>query len=384
MRDPMEEAGFTLVQESQGSPEPEIVQAPAVTQEAQQPSPQPTNTAGQDEKQNQTQAESTVKQAEAQDVVPELKFGEASETTQQSTPPPFNVKEIFGVELPLDEIKKRVSEYENIVNQLNNRYANKESELFDKAMRDGLSPENYFKARSLDIENMTPVERVVMYTMLSKGISEEDARIIVNEKYNLDLEPYKAENEYELTDEQIRENQRIARLQRSGQAMLKADDKEAIKFLSQYKSDLLTPPQQKAAEIANKIEQTWASPVKELSKTIATVSYGDFKYNTPEQDLISIQEKVLQTLKEFGGVDMNPGDPKSQEMIKDMLVSQWKADSFDRFFRQLNAHYAKQLLEYKHNPSKGPTAVIQKNQPSETDGVASPHEMFRQMAEQGF
>lgn len=293
-----------------------------------------------------------------------IEFSPAISTNEAPSTPAFNSKELLGIELGLEEIKKRVMEYEKLETEIKNKYANAESEMFDKALREGISPESYWTARNLDIDKLTPVERVVKYTALKNGISEEDAKAIVSDEYSLDLQLNTAEEGDELSLEQTKENEKIQRLQRSGQARLNIDDKTASEYLNKYKVDLVTPVSKQIEQATEQITKSWSEPIENMVKGYEKLKFKDFEYNTSQEGLKSISQKVLQTLHEVGATDLIATDPKSQEVIKSMIDSQWWAENGKAVLIKQGAHYAAELLKYKHNPITESTAVTQKTEPA--------------------
>lgn len=277
----------------------------------------------------------------------EIQFGsEIKENKETPATPTFNAKEALGVDLPVEEIKTRISKWEEVQKELadlknKNPYANDKVKRYNEAMSKGVSEEAFFKVDGVDVDKLTPLEKVVTQLMWSEGLTEEKAKMLANHKYGLDI----------VVDDLASDAEKAAqeKTKQLAELNLEMDAKKAGEFLSQFKVKALEAPVV-AEQAKSNADEVWKPHVPEIVKGFAEMKIGDFTYKVPKEALAEAESEILATLKAIGQ-NSSPTDAKDIETVKNMVSLQLKATQFDSAMKGMHAHFAKKLIEVKNNPS---------------------------------
>jgi len=300
----------------------------------------------------------------------DFKFSPGEVPTPAPTTPAWNPKEVIGIDIAPEEVLNRVKSYESVVAERDalkskNPYANDYVKNLNEAIAQGVSREAFDRVYSADPDKLTPLEKVVLQLKWDKGLNDEDAKLIAEEKYHLGLH-----EEETMSDS---EKASVNRMKSLGNALLNADSKEADKFIRDYKAKSLTPPVQLASD---HVDKAWTPVVTDIAKNYQTLQIGkDINITTSNEELAAIEKEVLDAFRTSSAMDVDPNSARGKEIVNAMISETWKARNFDRAIRQIHGtyevKYANLLLQYKSNPSsQGKGADIQKGQPEPATSIS--------------
>lgn len=308
---------------------------------------------------------------------PTLKFAPTADVPPAPVADEFDSEKYFGVKLEKAEIQKRITEYEKVQNELStlkntNPFANDEVKRFNEAMSKGVTKDAFFKVDGVDIEKLTPLEKVVTQLMWQKGLTEEKAKLLVNHKYSLDAVADELASDTEKAA--VEKTKELANLQ------LEMDAKDAGEFLSQFKVKTLSPPPPPAYE--SKVEETWKPHLPEIVKGFGTMEIGGFKYDVPKTVLEDAEKEIMATLKYMKADNALPTNPEDVANIKEMVESHIKAKSFDSFAKAIVADFGTKMLTFKNNPSGLKSEANQESQ--RQNGSGSTAAMIKEIMDKGY
>lgn len=249
----------------------------------------------------------------------------------------FNPKEVFGEQYEsVDFVKSRLQAAEELsqkVKELESRqvtFANDYVRELNEVLRKGISKEAFDQVYFSDPSKLDDAQKLMLSLQWEKGFSEQDAREIIEHKYKL--------GEYEIDSDP---DVRVARL------MLKADAKEADKFLEQYRQKQMTPP---TKPDHTHIVQAWEPVIPNLLDKVKTITLGDISYNFP-QDVVNQAKKEI---GEFIGNDFQ-GDsknPEHQAFISQIMSDRVRALGFEKAITHFQTELEKKFISKEANPRR--------------------------------
>ncbi len=240
-------------------------------------------------------------------------FGEAPD----KTPAPFDAKTILGVDMSLADIKEAVANYPELREQAagkpaESNFFNERTQKFDEAMRNGLSEETFFNVMKLNVDDMSPTDKVVRQRMWELDISEADAKELVADEF--DLSAVLGEDPL---DEEKAAFDKTSRLNK---IKLGAAANSADKFLRDTIVSAGTP--QVAPQINQEaLGKQWGEPIKEITSKFSKfrIGDGDMAFTFEPENLDSMEKDVLDSLvvgMEFSG--NHEASPENLEQMADV------------------------------------------------------------------
>jgi len=254
------------------------------------------------------------------------------------TPQPvFNPKEIFGDKYEsVDLIKSRLEEYEiqsQKIQELESKqvtFANDYVRELNDALTKGISEKAFNQVYFSDPSKLTPAEKLELSLQWEKDFTPEEAKLYIEDKYKLgpDEDP---------DDRSVQ----VARL------MMKADVKEAEKFLEQYRQKQLTPPSQPDN---TQIVKAWEPIIPKLVDEVKSVTVNNIPYNFSQEILNQAKDEVMNLIAtDFQGDAKNP---EHMAFIRGVFTDRVKALSFDSAIQYFLTEQTKQKIKEEANPSK--------------------------------
>lgn len=232
------------------------------------------------------------------------------------------------------------SELEQYVSELEGRQPSEDLFASDyirdlnDAVRAGIDPDLFATVTSIDLDEISPKEALILQYQMRDGLSWEDAEMLVNETYRLDDEMYSDDDAQTKT----------ARIK------AKVDANEAYEFLSQFKQDALTPPIEKQIE---RQMEAWTPIIPKVIEEFKTLEFEGKagKYQFPvsaesQREAAKLFNEVIQ----LGIVDAMPnkeGLEFAKNLVYKELVMRESVNMLDTLVEKLRM----QQIASKHNPS---------------------------------
>lgn len=243
-----------------------------------------------------------------------------------------------------DDVKGRISkvtEYEGKVKELETKLqelqpADAYVASLNKALKQGISAENFNRFYHSDPEKITPDQAISLRLQFERGLTKEEADYRVSRKYLLGehgegLEPQSPEV-------------------RDAQIDMKIDGADALKFLEQYRLEQIIPPGQREAQA--RIE-AFTPVIPTVVKEVATMDLEGFPYAVPE----ATQQKVLQHLKEMvavEGIQLSATNPEDVTRLREAAKREVVYLEHQNMLKVLKSEMEKKALADKVNPSSKP------------------------------
>lgn len=262
------------------------------------------------------------------------------ETPIEPTPAPqpiFNPKEAFGAEYDsVEQVKARLDEYKTLTEKVK-ELESKQTVLANDYVRDlnaallqKISKEAFDQVYFSDPEKLDAAEKLQLQLQWKHGYSAEDAKLVVERKYNLG-------DDYDSDDPDVK----VARL------MLTADSKEAESFLSQYRQQQLTPP---SKPDQTQIVTAWEPIIPSIIEKVKTIKINDLTYEVPQEITAQVKQEVIDLLgNDFQGDSKNP---EHQAYMQNLVAERIKVLTFESAMQYFLTEQDKKAIAEKANPSK--------------------------------
>lgn len=357
---PMERLGFT-----QGAPEatnePSTPTPPPAVVETPAPTPAPV-----------TLTEPPAASPEVT-ITPEISFG-SPEVTQPVI--------IEGLGLSAEQVKAMQAEYQELkAKSEKSPYNNDMVRAFNEAQGNNIDPKTFFEVYNADTANLTNIEKLILKEKWESGLSEESARLIIEDKFKLGLQE-RAIDEATMTAQEVEEaksyNFNVQQQKRLAAALMEKEVPAANKFLSEHKAKALTPAPQAPVITAEQVAQVWKPAVSKMPD-LSVAKIGDFTYNTPREVIDQIDTEIYNWLA-TQGIQASPDNDKAIAAVAQMREESLWAKCGKKMLSLQNAHFANKLLEYKNNP----TPPLQSNADKSNThippaGGETPEQFFKRM-----
>lgn len=351
VRAAMEESGFQLMTDEAPSPTP--------TPELANPKPEPTPAANEPAPTPQAieKPEPAPTPAPEKEIIP---FDENKWLSEKFGDKFKSVDEINNALKERDNLNSRFTEAEKKTKDLENRLsenspANDYIKGLNAFVKKGGDPKIYEKVAHIDPSTLNEKDALVLKLRFEHGMKKEDAEFKVARKYKLG-------DEYDATDPDVRES-RID---------LQLDGKAAKDFLSQYKTEQLTPPGEKEHAQAEHILQTrlksWEPQSPQLLSSLQKVEVPfDEKGNTvsfeiPKETMNHLADHLQKVIE---NMDVSP-DENGKQLMKEVLLREVFYLHQKDVARLVAGAVNKQWAKDTHHPSalreENPTPA-----PKETD-----------------
>lgn len=323
--------------------------------------------------------------ADATAVTETIKFGESSTTQNDST---VDLKAIFGIDLPLAEAKKRIEEYEKLQSKLqelenHNPFFDDEVKQYNEAKKNNVPKDVFFSVYGTDPDKMAKTDLLIKGMMLRDGISESSAKLIVEDRYKLNLQEIAINDEMfpEEKADAERQNASIRAQKQLGEALMEADQRGAKEIVLKYKAQAMevkpAPPKTTPEQVEKALQ-----PVIAKMTDYSKMSVGTFEFNTPKENLDKINKEVYDYLADRD-IQVSPDDQKALAAIEQMRRDSFWANNGEKILTAYSVHVAKELLTFKHNPSGLNSNADKQTSSANGEQWESPESMFRKMKEAG-
>lgn len=213
-------------------------------------------------------------------------------------------------------------------------FANDYIRDLNDAVRAGIDPELFATVSSINLDELTPKDALILQYQMRDGLSWEDAEMLVNETYRLDDEMYSDDDAQTKT----------ARIK------AKVDANQAYEYLSQYKSDALTPPIEK--QIERQVE-AWAPVIPKVIESFKTLEFegkaGKYQFPVSEENQREAA-KLFNDVLQMGIVDAMPNEDGmefAKNLVYKELVMREAVNMLDTLVEKLKL----QQISSKHNLS---------------------------------
>ena len=219
--------------------------------------------------------------------------------------------------------------------------------------------------------------------MLRDGISESSAKLIVEDRYKLNLQEIAINDEMfpEEKADAERQNASIRAQKQLGEALMEADQRGAKEIVLKYKAQAMevkpAPPKTTPEQVEKALQ-----PVIAKMTDYSKMSVGTFEFNTPKENLDKINKEVYDYLADRD-IQVSPDDQKALAAIEQMRRDSFWANNGEKILTAYSVHVAKELLTFKHNPSGLNSNADKQTSSANGEQWESPDSMFRKMKEAG-
>jgi len=204
----------------------------------------------------------------------------------------------------------------------------------NEAIRAGIDPEVFNTVASLDLDEMSPKDALILQYQMKDGLSWEDAELLVNETYRLDDEMYSDD------DPQTK----MARIK------AKVDANEAYEFLTQFQQEALTPPIERQIEMQ---KRAWEPVLPKVLDSFKTLEFegkaGKYQFPVSQESQRAAQELFAEVL-DTGIIDAMP-DEQGMEFAKNLVYKELVMREAVNMLDMLVEKLRMQQISGKHNPS---------------------------------
>jgi len=290
-------------------------------------------------------------------------------TTETTTPAAAEPAQETNITSPLDTLyqKLNVKGEDEILERLNELQSLKESKTLGKLIDDlsakGVDPVTAITFHNLDIEKLSPKERIAWNTkMQHPTLSDDQISALIEEEYGDDTN---------LAQQ--------AKLTIAGEAAGKELAERKVKVLNPTLANNENAAKQKEAEqVEAKRVEAWKSTpkIKEVLSTVGKINqkvtfstFGedkpvnksfDFSYQIPKEGLADV-EAALRNIAVAQGMD--PNAPESYAALNEAAVNIFKIQNFEKAissaFNTAASHFHKENAQRYHNanPNRGGVGI---------------------------
>jgi len=266
--------------------------------------------------------------------------------------PSFDISAKFGGKFKsVDELESYLTEVEQKASK--DPFANDLVRNLNKAIAEGIDPDVYMYATSLDIDQMSDKEALILRLQFqNKELSREDAEFIVSRDYRLSDD----EGEPDMSDPDVRE----------AQIRLKIEAPKAKDFLNDYKAQSLeSPVERRMAELTEAWTPEIPKVVDEMKTFTVNSKAGTFSIPASEEAIKSAQSLLTEVINS-GLLDTMP-DKEGREVAKAIVEKEILKHDFQRMVDHIAEKLEQNMLMKQHNvrqpnPNTGiPQASQQEN-----------------------
>lgn len=232
-----------------------------------------------------------------------------------------------------DELSAYITELEQKANrEPENPFANNYIKSLNEAVRNGIDPEVFAQVASVDVENLSPKDALVLQLMWNDKLTKEDAELLVDSKYRLGTDENEESQEV-----------KIARI------TAKTDANKAKEFLKAHQESSLTPPTEK---IIAQQQEAWSKAYDQVTEPYKSIEIkgksGSLNLPVSSESMQKANELVREII-DSGMFEVMP-DQNGLEFARQIAYKEIIANELPNILDAISDYYKNQAITAQHNP----------------------------------